>query len=369
MSADDTPKAAAIDAELYIKKPFEWNARSRAIRRVIETKRLAHLDRMASLGTLAAGIAHEINNPLTYVIANLQLLEEEIPAYSRTFSMRPTGPLPATSTTFRKHQPAERARRRLRDALEGAERIRGIVLHVKTFSRAETNTGPTSTCAASSIRPIKVVFSEIRQRARLVKDYKHTPLVFANPGQLGQVFLNLLLNAAHSIDDHDPQNNTIRIATETSPTGRRRRDLRTPGSGIPPEVRHRIFDPFFTTKPLGVGTGLGLSICHGIILALHGTIALESDIGKGSLFRITLPASPDGTAPARVDAAPLAPRLRAAACSSSTTSRDWPMPSGACFRPSTKPRSRRAALKRWPFSWARRPTLSTSSSAICTCPK
>src|SRR5258706_7308950 len=107
LSADDTPKAAAIDAEAYIRKPFLYPALAETVRRILDMKKLAHLERMASLGTLAAGIAHEINNPLTYVIANLQLLEEEIPPSVR-----------------------------LHDALEGAERIRGIVSHVKTFSRA-----------------------------------------------------------------------------------------------------------------------------------------------------------------------------------------------------------------------------------------
>jgi signal transduction histidine kinase len=92
-----------------------------------------------------------------------------------------------------------------------------------------------------------VVFSEIRQRARLIKEYNHTPLVLANPGQLGQVFLNLLLNAAHAIDEEDPQKNSIRIATRTAPTGDLDRDLRH-GRSIPAEVRQRIFDPFFTTK-------------------------------------------------------------------------------------------------------------------------
>src|SRR4051812_32404529 len=151
MSADDTPKAVAVDAEAYIKKPFEYETLSGAIRRVIEGKRLAHLDRMASLGTLAAGIAHEINNPLTYVIANLQLLAEEMPHSAL-----------------------------LHDALEGSERIRGIVSHMKTFSRAgdehRTYVDPRSVLDSS----IKVVMSEIGARARLVKDYGHVPLVLAN---------------------------------------------------------------------------------------------------------------------------------------------------------------------------------------------
>jgi signal transduction histidine kinase len=291
MSADDTAKAAAIDADLYIRKPFEGTALLRGIRRIIETKRLAHLDRMASLGTLAAGIAHEINNPLTYVIANLQLLEEEVPRVFQEIlgtAARGNGNKPDVSAGVDR---LSELGARLRDALEGTERIRGIVLHVKTFSRADDEHKTPLDVRSVLDSSIKVVWSELRQRAKLVKDYKHTPLVMANPGQLGQVFLNLLLNAAHAMTEHDPHRNTIRVGTDTTATGDVVIEFSDTGGGIPPEIRHRIFDPFFTTKPLGVGTGLGLSICHGIVGAMRGTITVESESGKGSTFRVTLPGS------------------------------------------------------------------------------
>src|SRR5262249_25652223 len=119
----------------------------------------------------------------------------------------------------------------------------------------------------------------------------HTPLVLANPGQLGQVFLNLLLNAAHAIEAEDPLKNSIRVVTRTAPTGDILIEISDTGRGMSPEVRQRIFDPFFTTKPLGVGTGPGLSICHGIVRSLNGTITVESDVGRGTTFRILLPPS------------------------------------------------------------------------------
>ena len=302
ISADDTPKAVAIDAEMYLKKPFQYTTLLDAIRRVIDTRKLAHLDRMASLGTLAAGIAHEINNPLTYVIANLELIEEEIPrliqeyalAVSRNPTSRPPTERPATdrptSTVVAR---LNEIGARLRDALEGAERIRGIVLNVKTFSRAGDDHRTYVDVRSVLDSSIKVVTSEIRQRARLVKEYEHVPLVLANPGQLGQVFLNLLLNAAHSMEDDKPETNIIRVVTKKAVNGDIVIEVSDTGKGIPAEAQPRIFDPFFTTKPIGVGTGLGLSVCHGIVRSMGGTITVESEPSRGSTFRVVLPAAPE----------------------------------------------------------------------------
>jgi len=299
ISADDTPKAVAIDAEMYLKKPFQYTALLDAIRRVIDTKRLTHLDRMASLGTLAAGIAHEINNPLTYVIANLELIEEELPrliqeytiAVQRAPTSSRTPDRPTTTVVARLNEISAR----LRDALDGSERIRGIVLNVKTFSRASDDHRAYVDVRSVLDSSIKVVTSEIRQRARLVKEYDHVPLVLANPGQLGQVFLNLLLNAAHAIEKDEPEANVIRVATKMGSSGEIVIEVSDTGKGIPPEAQPRIFDPFFTTKPIGVGTGLGLSVCHGIVRSLGGSITVESESLRGSTFRVVLPAAPERT--------------------------------------------------------------------------
>jgi signal transduction histidine kinase len=300
ISADDTPKAVAIDAEMYLKKPFQYTALLDAIRRVIDTKRLAHLDRMASLGTLAAGIAHEINNPLTYVIANLELIEEEMPRLIQEYSTAMQRGAPASARASERPAATVVARlneisARLRDALDGSERIRGIVLNVKTFSRASDDHRTYVDVRSVLDSSIKVVMSEIRQRARLVKEYDNVPLVLANPGQLGQVFLNLLLNAAHSIEREEPEANVIRVATRKAPGGNIVVEVSDTGKGIPAEAQPRIFDPFFTTKPIGVGTGLGLSVCHGIVRSLGGTITVESEMRRGSTFRVVLPAAPERT--------------------------------------------------------------------------
>jgi len=153
---------------------------------------------------------------------------------------------------------------------------------------------------------LRVVSGELRQRARVVTKYQPTPLVLANPGQLGQVFLNMLLNAAHAIEAADPDKNTIGVATRVTATGEVLVEISDTGCGIDPGLQRRIFDPFFTTKPVGVGTGLGLSICHGIIRSLGGSITVESQVGAGATFRITLPASDKGGAtPAKTVPSPL----------------------------------------------------------------
>jgi signal transduction histidine kinase len=288
MSADDSAKAAAIDADHYLKKPFDYPILLETVRRVVDKKRLAHLDRMASLGTLAAGIAHEINNPLTYVIANLQLVQEELPSVFQSC----LGPAStANGDVSGAINRLSELGARLRDALEGAERIRRIVSHVQMFSRAADEHRSALDVRSVIDASLKVVFTEIRQRAQLVKEYGHVPLVVANAGQLGQVFLNLLLNAAHAIPENDAQRHVIRVETSTSSSGDAVVTISDTGPGIPADIQHRIFDPFFSTKPLGVGTGLGLSICHGIVRSLDGTIVVESEPGSGCTFRITLPAA------------------------------------------------------------------------------
>jgi signal transduction histidine kinase len=305
LSADDSPKAVAIDAEGYIKKPFHYTTLLGAIRKVLDERRLAHLDRLASLGTLAAGIAHEINNPLTYLIANLELLEEEMPRLMQLFTLTATrpgfeGPGPEVAARF------QEMGAQLRDAIDGAKRVRGIVSDVKMFSRAGDDLRAFVDVQSVLESTLRVVIGELRQRARVVTKYQPTPLVLANPGQLGQVFLNMLLNAAHAIEAADPDKNTIGVATRVTATGEVLVEISDTGCGIDPGLQRRIFDPFFTTKPVGVGTGLGLSICHGIVRSLGGSITVESQVGAGATFRITLPASDKGGAtPAKTVPSPL----------------------------------------------------------------
>jgi PAS domain S-box-containing protein len=231
-------------------------------------------DRLASVGRLAAAVGHEINNPLAYVMANLDLALERLA------------------------EPSERAPDRLadigemlREAREGSDRVRHIVRDLKVFSRGETE-------ERTRVDPRRVLDScvnmaraEIRPRARLVKRYGETPAVLANEARLGQVLLNLLVNAAHAIPEGAPEFHEIKVSTSCDDRGWVVIEVSDTGAGIPDDVKRRIFEPFFSTKGPGRGSGLGLSICQSIVLALGGEIGFESQVGRGTKFHIVLPAT------------------------------------------------------------------------------
>jgi two-component system NtrC family sensor kinase len=228
-------------------------------------------DRMASMGTLAAGIAHELNNPLSYVIANLDFVHGD---------MQP-GPAEAKRV--------DEWRQVLGEAREGAERVRQIVRQLKSFSRVdEDRQGPVELHRVLD-SVAQMAANEVRHRARLVKDYGSIPPVTGNEGKLFQVFLNLVINAAHAIPEGRVDANEIRLVTGEDSRGWAMVEVRDSGSGIRPEHLGRIFEPFFTTKPQGVGTGLGLPICHTLVRAHGGDISVESVVGKGTTFRVVLP--------------------------------------------------------------------------------
>ena len=245
--------------------------------------RLLLADRLASVGTLAAGVAHEINNPLAFVLSNLGFLEEEC-------------------QMLRDELPRERLNEMedvLRETKQGAERVRHIVRDLRTLSRDEGEQLCDVDVRGVIESSLGLVRHELRHRARLEKELEPVPLVRASEGRLGQVLLNLLINAAHAIPDGRPGENEVRVRLRAI-AGRVVIEVKDTGSGISSEVRNRIFDPFFTTKPVGQGTGLGLSICHGIVTSMGGDITVESEVGRGSTFRITLPiaqSSPGDTEP------------------------------------------------------------------------
>ncbi len=226
-------------------------------------------DRMASVGALAASVAHEINNPLASVIANLELAVLELDGLAAA----------GTETIVDE----------LRDAREGAERVRTIVRDLKMFSREDGEWhGPVDVRRALA-STLRMASNEIRHRAQLVTAWHEVPLVQANEARLGQVFLNLVVNAAQAIPEGRAHANCIRITTRTDEAGHAVVEISDTGTGIAPETMRQLFTPFFTTKSAGDGTGLGLSICRRLLHAMGGRIAVESQLGTGTTFRVTLP--------------------------------------------------------------------------------
>jgi signal transduction histidine kinase len=230
-------------------------------------------DRMSSLGTLSAGVAHEINNPLAYVIASLDLLAARLPELSDSLEQ----------------EPAAFVDQQLRRAREGTARVRRIVRDLKSFSRADEETITPTDLRKSLDTAITLVWNEIKHRARLVKEYDGLPTVRANEARIGQVFINLLVNAAQAMPEGDIEHNVLRVVGRTDALGNAVVEFHDTGCGIPPEHLDRIFEPFFTTKPIGEGTGLGLAICHGIVSSLGGTLSVQSEVGTGTVFRVVLP--------------------------------------------------------------------------------
>ena len=230
-------------------------------------------DRLASIGMLAAGVAHEINNPLAAVLANLELAQ---PALAKLAAESPAGA-----------ELSEMAE----DARSAAERVRHIVRDLRIFAREDGRDGvvEVNRVLESSVR---MAWNEIRHRARLVKDLGPPFSVSAVESRLGQVFLNMIVNAAQAIPEGHVETNTIRIATRVDSRGWLAVEIADTGSGIAPEQIGQLFQPFFTTKPIGVGTGLGLAICRRIVDALGGEIEVDSALGRGTTFRVRLPPAP-----------------------------------------------------------------------------
>jgi signal transduction histidine kinase/CheY-like chemotaxis protein len=251
-------------------------------------------ERVASVGTLAAGVAHEINNPLTYVMAGSDELDLGLAALSRGETIDVAG-----------------LRALLAEVRDGVGRIRDIVASLRTFSRVDLGAAPTRIDPNDAVtRALAMCASELRHRATLDVELHPTPPVLAEPSTLIQVLVNLLINAAQAMPDDLGAVRRIRVVTGAE-LGRARIEVHDTGVGIAPGHLARIFDPFFTTKPVGEGTGLGLSISHRLITDLGGTIAVTSEVGEGSVFVVTLPAAPpeQGAPPPDAAAAPARARV------------------------------------------------------------
>jgi len=285
LHTSDGPRVYALDAAL-LSSDGPSNAVVSVLVRDITTQtrmqtQLVQAERLASVGLLAAGVAHEVNNPLTYMVLNFQRVRRGIRKLAEASDAENVRELAGELETC------------IDMMVEGAERVRDIVKDLQRFSRSE----PSETRVPLDIhgvvhRTLGLVSFELKRHARLVLELEPTPQVLASEGRLSQVLLNLILNAVHSLGQPDPERHMIRIATRTDARGHAVIEVQDTGCGIAEHDLRRIFDPFFTTKPPNLGTGLGLAICHGITRSLGGTIVAESKLGVGSTFRVTLPPAP-----------------------------------------------------------------------------
>jgi PAS domain S-box-containing protein len=233
-------------------------------------QQVALTDRLNSLGTLVSGVAHEVNNPLGVIVANAAFIVEELEERKEDFPDM----LDA-----------------VKDIQEASERIRKIVSDLKMYSRPSSESITQVDVQETLNWAIRLTSSEIRHRANLIRDFNEIPKVDINEHRLGQVFVNLIINACHAIPEGSTDKNEIKISTYADAEDMVVIEVSDTGCGIKPEILNRIFDPFFTTKPVGVGTGLGLSITHGIVTSAKGKITVDSTLGKGTMFRVRLPRS------------------------------------------------------------------------------
>jgi signal transduction histidine kinase/ActR/RegA family two-component response regulator len=273
--ADRTTALEAVNREL--------GARIEELRRTQE--QLIVADRRVSIGRLAAGVAHEINNPLAFIEANLRFAAEELPEVALLAKASADPALVARVTEI-----AEA----LAESRQGADRVGHIVRGLKTFGRTDEDRREPVSVRAALEAALDMSAHEIKHRARVVRALGEAPLVDGNEVRLSQVFLNLLLNAAQALPEHAPAANEVRVSLYRDARGWAVAEVTDTGPGIPPEILDRIFDPFFTTKPVGVGTGLGLSISQGIVLSLGGELKVDTAAGRGTTFTVALPPSGAG---------------------------------------------------------------------------
>ena len=272
--------AKAFDEIAKLNETLEARVEERT-RELRETQdQLMQSEKLKSLGQLVAGVAHELNNPIGFVHANLQLLDEFIKKL-----------LEGQQTESDTERIREAISKLLSRSREGTERVKQIVQDLRTFSRMDQAELQEVDLHEEIDRTLGLMEPQLKGGIEVSRDYGALPRVRCYPGQLNQVFLNILINACDALGE---EGGTIEVKTRATPNGVRL-EFHDDGPGIPPEVQSRLFDPFFTTKPVGKGTGLGLSLSHGIIDRHGGRISVDPDVTEGTTFSIDLPldAAPD----------------------------------------------------------------------------
>ncbi|OIQ69777.1 sensor protein ZraS [mine drainage metagenome] len=255
---------------------------------------LLQSERMASIGQLAAGVAHEINNPVGFVNSNLGSLQRYVKdllhlleTYEQTENALPPAALQQVrqvkqdiDIVFLQSDVTDL----LNESMEGLKRVTRIVQDLKNFSHVDESERQLADLEAGLESTLRVVWNELKYKADVIKEFAGIAPIECFPFQLNQVFMNLLINAAHAIEKHGTI--TLRTGESDSEVWV---EVQDSGKGIQPEHLGRIFEPFFTTKPVGEGTGLGLSLAYGIVKKHAGRIDVKSQWGQGSVFRVTLP--------------------------------------------------------------------------------
>jgi two-component system NtrC family sensor kinase len=282
------------------------NEELRALNRSLRSAQaqLLQAERLASIGQLAAGVAHEINNPIGYVFSNFGTLEaylarlfEMLAAYRQAEAALPGSAVAARLAALRERVELDYLMQDIpllmAESKEGLSRVRKIVQDLKDFSRVDTHQDWVWASLHQGIdSTLNIVANEIKYRADVKREYGDLPDIECLPSELNQVFLNLLVNAAQAIG---PERGLIVVRSGTA-GDKVWVEIEDNGSGIAPEHQARVFDPFFTTKPVGRGTGLGLSLAYGIVHKHHGRIDVRSEPGRGTCFRVTLPVRRPGAA-------------------------------------------------------------------------
>jgi two-component system, NtrC family, sensor kinase len=294
-STDGAPAEAASSLQDLLRANGELKQLNARLREAQD--KLMQSEKLASIGQLAAGVAHEINNPIGYIFSNFGTLEKYLADLFRMLSAYEAAeaelvgkPVAAQLAALREAVDLEFLKEDIptlmSESKEGITRVRKIVQDLKDFSRVDT----VQEWVMSDIHhgidsTLNIVANEIKYKADVVRRYGEVPDIECLPSELNQVFMNLLVNAAHAID---AERGTITITTRVQGP-ELCVEVADTGCGIATDNLHRIFDPFFTTKPVGKGTGLGLSLSYGIVKKHHGQIEVESEPGRGTTFRVRLP--------------------------------------------------------------------------------
>lgn len=263
--------------------------------------RIVQSEKLASIGQLAAGVAHEINNPVGYVTSNLGTISEYIDSMKAVIQLyRKMANLNANETEQREALQKtiteleeeedldfilDDTDNVMSESMEGVHRVAEIVQNLKSFAREDSDARGPHNINDGIEAMIKMVWNELKYKCEMVREFGSVPVVQCHKGQVNQVVMNMLVNASHAMPE---SGGTITVGTSVV-DGKLEIRIADDGSGIPEEVLPKIFDPFYTTKDVGKGTGLGLSISHGIIFDHGGTIEVDSTVGQGTTFRIYLP--------------------------------------------------------------------------------